>query len=252
MDLGPTMRWAMAACAVIAAGAGAGEAQRETAASHAAERAQMVEIIEQLAWSARGEAGMPDAISEPVLEAMRAVPRHELVPAGVRSLAYADTPLPIGSRQTISQPFIVALMTELSGAGPGSNVLEVGTGSGYQAAVLAELGARVRSIEIIPELGERAAADLARLGYDGVETRIGDGYAGWPEAAPFDAILVTAAAEHAPTPLIEQLAPGGRLVIPVGPHDGGQDLQVIAKDAGGAVSTTHVTAVRFVPLTRED
>jgi protein-L-isoaspartate(D-aspartate) O-methyltransferase len=186
-----------------------------------------------------------------VLAAIRAVPRHEFVPAAVRAYAYANQPLPIGEGQTISQPYIVALMTDLAAVGPDSVVLEVGTGSGYQAAVLAEVAARVYTIEIIDALGRRAAQTLERLGYDNVEVRIGDGYLGWPEVAPFDAILVTAAPETVPPPLIEQLKIGGKLVIPVGPVDRVQSLQVITKGPGGVISRTDVLPVQFVPLTRD-
>jgi protein-L-isoaspartate(D-aspartate) O-methyltransferase len=183
-----------------------------------------------------------------VLAAMRKVPRHELVPDDVREQAYEDHPLPIGHRQTISQPFIVALMSAQAGIARGERVLEVGTGSGYQAAVLAAMGAEVYSIEILEPLATRAAADLERLGYR-VHVRAGDGYRGWPEAAPFDAILVTAAPPHVPQPLVEQLARGGRMVIPVG--DNYQELRVITKDEKGAVRDETVIPVLFVPMTGE-
>jgi len=183
-----------------------------------------------------------------VLAAMRAVPRHELVPADVRDMAYEDHPLPIGHRQTISQPFIVALMTERAGVQRGDKVLEVGTGSGYQAAVLAAMGAEVYSIEIVEPLARRAAADLERLGYR-VNVRAGDGYRGWPEAAPFDAILVTAAPPRVPQPLVEQLARGGRMVIPVGENY--QELRVLTRDESGTVSEQKVIPVLFVPMTGE-
>jgi protein-L-isoaspartate(D-aspartate) O-methyltransferase len=183
-----------------------------------------------------------------VLAAMRAVPRHELVPADQRGRAYADRPLPIGHGQTISQPYIVALMTELARAGPDDVVLEVGTGSGYQAAVLAACGARVYSIEIVDPLAKRAARDLARLGYEGVTVKSGDGYAGWPEHAPFDAILVTAAAPRVPEALLAQLKVGGRLVIPVGETGALQRLEVHERTESGW--TVHdVAPVRFVPMT---
>jgi len=181
-----------------------------------------------------------------VLAGMRRVPRHEFMPENVRPLAYYDRPVPIGLGQTISQPYIVALMTELAAVGRGSRVLEIGTGSGYQAAVLAELGTDVYSIEILAPLRERAVEILARLGYGQVKTRVGDGYLGWPEAAPFDAIIVTAAPARVPDPLKQQLKVGGRLVLPVGKVD--QELEVITRTAVG-FSERNVIPVRFVPMT---
>ena len=181
-----------------------------------------------------------------VLAAMRKVPRHEFMPESVRLLAYDDRPVPIGLGQTISQPYIVALMTELAAVGRGSRVLEIGTGSGYQAAVLAELGADVYSIEILAPLRDRAGEILARLGYAQVKTRVGDGYLGWPEAAPFDAIIVTAAPPRVPEPLKQQLKVGGRLVLPVGRFD--QELEVITRTAV-SFSEKSVIPVRFVPMT---
>lgn len=183
-----------------------------------------------------------------VLDAMRAVPRHRFVPASQASRAYDDNPLPIGWDQTISQPYIVALMTELLELAPGDKVLEIGTGSGYQAAVLAELADSVFSIEIVPELAEFARENLAAAGYRNANVRAGDGYRGWPEAAPFPAIIVTAAPDHIPEPLIEQLAEGGRLVIPVG--DVYQELMV-AEKAEGRLRLRSVIPVRFVPMTGE-
>ena len=184
---------------------------------------------------------------------MRTVPRHEFVPEAFRNAgAYRDSPLPIGSGQTISQPYIVALMTDLADAGPDSTVLEIGTGSGYQAAVLAEFVGQVYTIEIIEELGRRAAETLERLDYGNVSVKIGDGYQGWPEFAPFDAILVTAAPETIPEPLIEQLKPGGRMVIPVGPEYTIQSLQVLEKTAEGETRVTDVLPVRFVPFLDEE
>jgi protein-L-isoaspartate(D-aspartate) O-methyltransferase len=185
-----------------------------------------------------------------VLAAMRTVPRHAFVPAADERHAYDDSPLPIGRDQTISQPYIVALMTELARPSPTDSVLEVGTGSGYQAAVLSGLVAKVRTIELEPELATSAAARLASLGYANVEVRQGDGYGGWPDAAPFDIILVTAAPEAVPPALVAQLKPGGRLLIPVGPLHDVQQLQVIEKDAVGATRTRTVLPVRFVPLRR--
>jgi protein-L-isoaspartate(D-aspartate) O-methyltransferase len=182
-----------------------------------------------------------------VLEAMRRVPRHRFVAEAWRSAAYEDRPLPIGHEQTISQPYVVALMSELASVRPGQRVLEIGTGSGYQAAVLAELGAEVRSIEIVEPLGLRARALLSELGYRNVEVRIGDGYAGWPDEAPFDVVLLTAAPPQIPPPLLEQLAIGGRLVAPVGRGDD-QDLVVITRTERGLSQRT-VIPVRFVPMT---
>jgi protein-L-isoaspartate(D-aspartate) O-methyltransferase len=182
------------------------------------------------------------------LAAMRSVPRHEFVPAAHRALAYLDEPLPIGRGQTISQPFIVAFMTEAIRPRPGLRVLEVGTGSGYQAAVLAQIGCRVHTIEIIRSLADSARARLERLGYGAVQVRHGDGYLGWPEAAPFDAILVTAAPERMPQALVDQLAPGGRLVAPVGGEKEVQTLVLLEKDARGQVKRTELLPVRFVPM----
>ena len=191
------------------------------------------------------------ALSPRVAAAIGKVPRERFVPAQYADRAYENRPLPIGYDQTISQPFIVALMTELVDTKPTDRVLEIGTGSGYQAAVLAELVARVYTIEIVRPLGQRAAEVLKALGYGNVEVRIGDGYLGWPEAAPFDAIVVTAAPEHMPQPLIDQLAPGGRLIAPIGSRFGIQQLQLLRKDAQGRAVTRSVLEVRFVPLTRE-
>jgi protein-L-isoaspartate(D-aspartate) O-methyltransferase len=184
-----------------------------------------------------------------VLEAMREVPRHLFVDASQRSEAYEDHPLPIAGHQTISQPYIVALMTELLDVQPGEAVLEIGTGSGYQSAVLAKLARQVYSIEIVPELAREAADRLKRLGYTNVAVREGDGYRGWPEHAPFDAIIVTATPERIPEPLLDQLAPNGRMVIPVGGFF--QELKVFRKDAAGKVSEKDVLPVRFVPMTGE-
>jgi protein-L-isoaspartate(D-aspartate) O-methyltransferase len=181
-----------------------------------------------------------------VLAAMRRVPRHRFVPPALRRLAYEDHPLPIGLDQTISQPYIVALMTELCRPRPGMKVLEVGTGSGYQAAVLAEIVDTVHTIEILPELGRSADATLRQLGYRNVEVHIGDGFEGWPAAAPYDAIVVTAAPSSIPPPLLDQLAVGGRLVIPVGSMD--QELLVVTKTEQG-VARESVIPVRFVPMT---
>jgi protein-L-isoaspartate(D-aspartate) O-methyltransferase len=188
-------------------------------------------------------------VSDPAtLSAMRAVPRHEFVPEQFRHAAYEDYPLPIGLEQTISQPYIVALMTEALMPGPGDRVLEIGTGSGYQAAVLAEIVGEVYSIEILCELEERARRDLDRLGYTAVKTKCGDGYQGWPEHAPFDAVIVTAAPDHIPQPLVEQLKVGGRIVIPVGSRS--QELIRLTKTEDG-VERERLAGVRFVPMTGE-
>jgi protein-L-isoaspartate(D-aspartate) O-methyltransferase len=214
----------------------------------AAERHRMVEEIVALARGA-GETG-GGAIDARVLEAMRKVPRHEFVPGYLKRVAYRNRPLPIGAGQTISQPYIVALMTDLLELSPGDQVLEIGTGCGYQSAVLAELAGTVHSIEIIGNLGHAAAQTLQRLGYENVTTRIGDGYAGWPDAAPFDAIIVTAAPDHIPPALIAQLKPAGRLVIPVGTLS--QELMVVRKNADGTTLNEQIVPVRFVPLTRDE
>ena len=189
-------------------------------------------------------------ISDPnVLAAVRSVPRHRFVPDSYESQAYEDHPLPIGSGQTISQPYIVALMSESLGVEPGDKVLEIGTGSGYQAAVLAAMGLEVYTIEIIPELATRAAGVLDELRYD-VEVRTADGYFGWEEQAPFDGIIVTAAPDHVPQPLLQQLGPGASLVIPVGPIGAVQTLWRFTVDESGEVLAENLGGVRFVPFTR--
>jgi protein-L-isoaspartate(D-aspartate) O-methyltransferase len=187
-------------------------------------------------------------LSAPVRAALRAVPREEFVPAAERKLAYVNRALPIGHRQTISQPFIVAIMTELLALRPADRVLEIGTGSGYQAAILAHLAAEVYGVELVPELAERARRTLARLGVANVAVRTGDGAAGWPEHAPFDAIIVTAAAPELPPALPRQLKPDGRLVAPLGRAYGHQMLSLCVKDATGALTTSRVLPVAFVPL----
>jgi len=187
-----------------------------------------------------------------VVDAMQRVPRHEFVPEPIRQHAYADRALPIGHEQTISQPYMVAKMTELLAVRPGDRVLEVGTGSGYQAAVLAELGCEVYTIDIVAPLAEEARARLDRLGYGRVRVRAGDGYLGWPEHAPFDAIVVTASATHLPPPLVEQLKPGGRLVIPAGERPERSELLVVRRGATAQdVKIDRVMPVAFVPLTGE-
>ncbi len=187
-----------------------------------------------------------------VLAAMRAVPRHRFVPADVQSAAYDDGPLPIGSSQTISQPFIVAKMTELLGIRPSDRIFELGTGSGYQAAVASRLARRVFTVEIVPELADRAAETLRALGYDNVTVRSGDGYRGWPEEAPFDAMLVTAAVPRLPERLLAQLRPGGRAVMPIGEAGAVQKLVLVEKTERGELRTKTVFPVRFVPATGKE
>ncbi|MFW6163954.1 MAG: protein-L-isoaspartate(D-aspartate) O-methyltransferase [Planctomycetota bacterium] len=189
--------------------------------------------------------------SQAVIDALRHVPRHEFVPREHRSRAYRNRPLPIGHGQTISQPYIVAYMTEQLELQPGDKVLEVGTGSGYQAAVLSELTAHVYTIEIIRDLAEEAQARFERLGYDTIKAKTGDGYYGWAKHAPFDAIIVTCAAGTIPPPLIRQLKPGGRMCIPVGPTGATQRLILVTKDADGKVKSRSLIPVVFVPLTRK-
>jgi len=186
-----------------------------------------------------------------VLKAMRIVPRHAFIPAGGQRYAYADHPLPIGNRQTISQPYIVAFMTEALKLDPNSKVLEIGTGSGYQAAVCGEIAREVYTIEIVEELAKSAKKVLNELGYPNVFVRAGDGYFGWPEKAPFDAIIGTAAAGRIPPPLLEQLKPGGRMILPVEGRLGFQHLVLITKDNKGNISESKIMPVRFVPMTGE-
>jgi protein-L-isoaspartate(D-aspartate) O-methyltransferase len=213
----------------------------------APERALMVQAIKHMALPLGRDVN--NAGFDPrVLAALESVPRHEFVPRELSHLAYDNRPLPIGRGQTISQPYIVALMTDLLQLKPSDRVLEVGTGSGYQAAVLSLLAREVYSIEIVAELSEIAAQTLARLGYANVTTRVGDGYRGWEDGAPFDAIIVTAAPDHLPPPLITQLKAGGRLVIPVG--DLFQELLLVVKGADGSTTSTRIVPVRFVPLRR--
>ena len=192
---------------------------------------------------------LPDVTHPATLAALRKVPRHLFVPDELQPQAYDDHPLPIGHGQTISQPCIVACMTEQIAPTSTTRVLEIGTGSGYQAAVLAEICAEVFTIEIIPDLADRAAALLRQLGYKNIQGSTGDGWKGWPEAAPFDAIIVTAAANTIPPPLLAQLKDGGRLIIPVGPRAGAQDLILVTKQ-GGKISRRSLLPVRFVPFVR--
>jgi protein-L-isoaspartate(D-aspartate) O-methyltransferase len=231
------MPWRVAIVVLGALGAGACRLPAQDDATQRARRAAMVDLIVR--------EGVRDSAT---LAAMRAVPRHEFVPSHMRRFAYEDSPLPIGHEQTISQPYIVAFMTEQLRPKPGMKVLEVGTGSGYQAAVLGHIGCEVYTIEIVEPLANTSAAVLARLGYDRVRVRHGDGYQGWPEEAPFDAVIVTAAAPRIPPALLEQLAPRGRLIIPVGPRGGMQWLELVEKDARGRLAQRTLLPVRFVPL----
>ena len=212
------------------------------------QRQQMVAIIEDDVYITEKYINKK-SFNKIVMQAMNTVPRHEFVPASMRSMAYENRPLSIGHGQTISQPYIVALMTGLLQPQSGQRVLEIGTGSGYQAAVLSQLVAQVYSIEIIEELGESSTQLLGRLGYDNVETRIADGYDGWPQHAPFDSIIITAAISHIPPPLVEQLKKGGRMVIPVGTRFHTQYLTLVEKDMQGKVTSRQVLPVAFVPFT---
>jgi protein-L-isoaspartate(D-aspartate) O-methyltransferase len=205
--------------------------------AYARQREEMVRLIEAY--------GVRDSATR---AAMRAVPRHEFVPGASAGRAYGDYPLPIGYGQTISQPYIVAFMTEILNAVPGMKVLEVGTGSGYQAAVLAEIGCEVYTVEIFEELATAARQRLERLGYESVTLRHGDGHYGWAEEAPFDAVIVTAAAGHIPPALVEQLRVGGRMVIPVGSVYGVQNLVLVEKDSEDEIRTRSLLPVRFVPM----
>jgi protein-L-isoaspartate(D-aspartate) O-methyltransferase len=231
---------ALLACAAILAACNCSPAETPTASSGATARKRMVE--RQLV-----SRGIKDVR---VLAALGAVPRQEFVPPRYRALAYDDHPLPIGQGQTISQPYIVALMTEAIGPRSGQRVLEVGTGSGYQAAVLGELVGEVYTIELLPELAAAAKKRLARLGYRNVHVKAGDGYQGWPDKGPFDAVVVTCGAKEVPRPLLEQLKPGGKMVIPVGEAGKVQTLRVITKGLDGKREVRDLLPVRFVPLRR--
>ena len=225
------------ACAASTATATTDDVYREA-------RERLVEEIVQPEW------GKEPVTDTKVIKAMRDVPRHEFVPENARVRAYGDHPLPIGYGQTISQPYIVALMTQLLEVGGDDTVLEIGTGSGYQAAVLAELVKEVYTIEIVEPLAKQATERLARLDYANVHVRHGDGYFGWEEHGPFDAIIVTAAATHIPPPLLEQLKPGGRMVIPVGAPLQGQTLLLVEKTDDGKIRQKSILPVVFVPFTR--
>jgi protein-L-isoaspartate(D-aspartate) O-methyltransferase len=211
---------------------------------------KMLRTIESECRFTKGFTGR-EVLRPEVMEAMGRVPRDKFVSGALKSVAYDNSPLPIGNGQTISQPFIVALMTDLLNLSKDDVILEVGTGSGYQAAILSLLVNKVFTIEIIATLAAQVAKRLTRLGYENIEVRHGDGYRGWPEHAPFDGIIVTAAADHVPPPLKEQLQPGGRLIIPVGYSHVPQQLLLLEKDETGRLSTCNVLPVSFVPLTGE-
>ena len=215
---------------------------------HAGRRAALIREIEADVAATAREIGR-GTLDRRVMDAMGRVPRHEFVPKAERPYAYENRPLPIGYGQTISQPYIVALMTDLLEVKPGATVLEIGTGSGYQAAILSQLVSSVYTIEIIPDLARSASERLKRLGYANVTVRAGDGYHGWPERGPFEAIVVTAAADHVPPPLVRQLKPGGKMVIPIGGPFFTQYLTLVEKDARGKIRTRQLLPVRFVPLT---
>lgn len=215
----------------------------------AEQRNRLVDLIQLEVRATARELGF-DRLDPEVERALRTVPRERFVPESERALAYINSPLPIGQGQTISQPYIVAIMTQLLGVKSGDRVYELGTGSGYQAAVLAEMGVELYTVEIVPELAERAAKTLDSLGYgDRVHVRTGDGWLGWPEAAPFDGIIVTAAAPRIPRQLVEQLKPTGRLVIPLGPAERTQELVVYTRDEQGELVRRDILPVRFVPVT---
>jgi protein-L-isoaspartate(D-aspartate) O-methyltransferase len=236
-------KWIVAVSGLMAAGAGPGWTSARAPSAQLARDSRLLERQAMVDDQIRGR-GIKD---QRVLAAMRSVPRERFVPAVVAGQAYGDHPLPIGHGQTISQPYIVAYMSEALQVSKSSKVLEIGTGSGYQAAVLGELAGEVYSIEIVPELADRARQTLEALGYKNIHLRTGDGYQGWPEQAPFDRIMVTAAPDHVPQPLIDQLATGGRLVSPVGRAD--QDLLLITRTPSGVVQQRTIP-VRFVPLVR--
>ena len=237
------MIWTALAC-------GAQEQEPDEAARYAEMRRQLLEEIERDVRSTRNHTGRERLHAE-VMDAMGTVPRHEFVPAEWRDASYVNRPLPIGSGQTISQPYIVALMTDLLDPEPDDVVLDIGTGSGYQAAVLAELVSKVYSMEIVPELATSAEQRLARLGYENIEVTLGNGWEGWPEHAPFDGIVVAASADELPQKLVEQLKPGAKLIVPLESGPFGEELTVVEKLDDGSVTRRSVLPVRFVPMTGE-
>jgi protein-L-isoaspartate(D-aspartate) O-methyltransferase len=243
-----TTRFVLLTTLLLAGWLAAPPASGDSDKEYALQRQQLVETVKAHVRETSDYLGR-EALDPRVTAALAGVPRHEFVPERLRDHAYDNRPLPIGHSQTISQPYIVAIMTDLLDLDAQDRVLEIGTGSGYQAAILATLIPQVYSIEIIEPLGEAARERLARLGFDNVQVRIGDGYYGWQEHAPFDAIVVTAAASHVPPPLIQQLKPGGRMIIPVGSHFMTQQLLLVTKSMNGEVRTRQILPVAFVPLT---
>jgi len=243
-EVGATSRGWLAALLLLAATA----AVARTADPYEAERMALLREIEQ---DVRDTAAYLNrrALDERVMRALATVPRHEFVQSDDRRFAYENRPLPIGHGQTISQPYIVAIMTDLIDPGAGCRALEIGTGSGYQAAILGHVCEQVYTVEIIEALGIEARERLTRLGYRNVEVRLGDGYYGWEQHAPFDAIVVTAVASHIPPPLLKQLKPGGRMILPIGTRFTAQELVLVTKGNDGRVTTRQILHVRFVPLT---
>ena len=237
-------KWLVVAIAVLA---GAADAAAEEA-SCARERAAMIETIR--AHAQRDATALPQGISEDVLKVMEGIERHKFIPDGTCAIGYVDKPVSIGHSSTISQPFIVALMTHLAEVAPDHTTLEIGTGSGYQAAILARLVKQVCTVEIVAPLAVGAMKVLGDFGHDNARVRVGDGYEGWPECGPYDSIIVTAAIGHVPPPLIDQLKVGGRLVMPLGPPDNVQYLTVVEKTGPGETRGRVVTMVRFVPFVR--
>lgn len=214
---------------------------------------EMQQMLSDIEWEVKLTRGMigKEALSERVMDAMRRVPRHKFIPKALREYAYQNGPVPIGFGQTISQPYIVALMSDLLNTKPSDVVLEIGTGSGYQAAILSQLVRQVYSIEVVEELATVARTHLRELGYNNVEVHVGDGNQGWPEHAPYDGIIVTAAAPHIPQALIDQLRPGARLVIPLGLPYSTQELMVVEKKPDGEIETQDILSVAFVPLVED-
>ena len=243
-EVGATSRGRLVALLLLTATA----AVARTADPYEAERMALLREIEQ---DVRDTAAYLNrrALDERVMRALATVPRHEFVQSDDRRFAYENRPLPIGHGQTISQPYIVAIMTDLIDPGAGCRALEIGTGSGYQAAILSHVCEQVYTVEIIEALGIAALERLTRLGYRNVEVRLGDGYYGWEQHAPFDAIVVTAVASHIPPPLLKQLKPGGRMILPIGTRFTAQELVLVTKGNDGRVTTRQILPVRFVPLT---